>query len=124
MRNIKSITSLLLVTALSSQLFSCGYLLYPERRGQKPTGKVDWAVTGLDAIGLLFYVIPGLIAFGIDLGTGTIYLPKSASDVFSSNDISKLDVKNFDKIKISFLFVYRLWNSFCFVCISIYNNKS
>ena len=27
----------------------------------------------LDAIGLLFYVIPGLIAFGVDFATGAIY---------------------------------------------------
>jgi hypothetical protein len=29
----------------------------------------------LNAVGLLFYVIPGLIAFGIDFATGAIYLP-------------------------------------------------
>ncbi|MNH12898.1 hypothetical protein D3C79_724520 [compost metagenome] len=32
-------------------------------------------VAALDAIGILFYVIPGLIAFGIDFATGAIYLP-------------------------------------------------
>lgn len=31
-------------------------------------------VVALDAVGLLFYVIPGLIAFGIDFATGAIYL--------------------------------------------------
>lgn len=30
----------------------------------------------LNAVGLLFYVIPGLIAFGIDFATGAIYLPE------------------------------------------------
>jgi hypothetical protein len=29
----------------------------------------------MDAIGILFYVIPGLIAFGIDFATGAIYYP-------------------------------------------------
>lgn len=29
----------------------------------------------MDAIGILFYVLPGLIAFGIDFATGAIYYP-------------------------------------------------
>lgn len=52
----------------------CGYLLYPERRGQ-PTGRLDWGVVLLDGLGLLLFFIPGLIAFAVDFATGTIYLP-------------------------------------------------
>ena len=60
--------------ALLLQISSCGYLLYPERRGQ--TGdKIDAGVAALDAIGLLFFIIPGLIAFAVDFTNGTIYLP-------------------------------------------------
>src|SRR5690606_37817265 len=44
-------------------------------------GKVDPLVVGLDAIGILFYVIPGLIAFGIDFATGAIYLPNGQYSV-------------------------------------------
>ncbi|MCU1718073.1 polyribonucleotide nucleotidyltransferase [Pseudomonas sp. 5P_3.1_Bac2] len=64
----------LLVTALVSQLSACGTLFYPDRRGQIE-GRIDPAVAILDAIGILFYVIPGLIAFGIDFASGAIYLP-------------------------------------------------
>ena len=67
--------SLLLITALSSQLFSCGYLLHSERRGQKSTASLDWPIVGLDAIGLIFFIIPGVIAFAVDFSSGTIYLP-------------------------------------------------
>tara|TARA_B100001059_G_C17620428_1_gene469232 strand:- start:257 stop:628 length:372 start_codon:yes stop_codon:yes gene_type:complete len=57
-----------------TQLAACGTLFYPDRRGQI-SGKVDPVIVALDAIGILFYVIPGLIAFGIDFATGAIYLP-------------------------------------------------
>ncbi|WP_027896227.1 hypothetical protein [Zestomonas thermotolerans] len=61
-------------TALLTQLAACGTLFYPDRRGQIE-GRIDPVIVALDAIGLLFYVIPGLIAFGIDFATGAIYLP-------------------------------------------------
>jgi len=63
-----------LVAALLTQMTACGSIFFPDRRGQID-GKVDPLVIGLDAIGLLFYVIPGLIAFGVDFATGAIYLP-------------------------------------------------
>ncbi|WP_044872268.1 hypothetical protein [Pseudomonas sp. LFM046] len=61
--------------ALLTQLTACGSILYPDRRGQIE-GKIDPVVAGLDAIGILFYVIPGLIAFAVDFATGAIYLPE------------------------------------------------
>ncbi|MEK1905425.1 MAG: polyribonucleotide nucleotidyltransferase [Pseudomonas sp.] len=63
-----------LALSLLTQLSACGTLFYPDRRGQIE-GQVDPVVAALDAIGILFYVIPGLIAFGIDFATGAIYLP-------------------------------------------------
>jgi hypothetical protein len=62
-----------LVAALLTQVTACGTLFFPDRRGQIE-GKIDPLVAGLDAIGILFYVIPGLIAFGVDFATGAIYL--------------------------------------------------
>lgn len=63
-----------LALSLMTQLAACGTLFYPDRRGQI-SGKVDPVILALDAIGILFYVIPGLIAFGVDFATGAIYLP-------------------------------------------------
>ncbi|SQG00558.1 Polyribonucleotide nucleotidyltransferase (polynucleotide phosphorylase) [Paucimonas lemoignei] len=63
-----------MVAALLTQLTACGSIFYPERRGQID-GKIDPAIAVLDAVGLLFYVIPGLIAFGVDFATGAIYFP-------------------------------------------------
>ncbi|WP_349615886.1 polyribonucleotide nucleotidyltransferase [Azotobacter salinestris] len=64
----------LLAVALTTQLSACGSIFFPDRRGQID-GQVDFLVVGLDAIGLLFYVIPGVIAFAVDFTTGAIYLP-------------------------------------------------
>lgn len=66
------------VATLLTQLTACGSIFYPDRRGQID-GKIDPAIAVLDAVGLLFYVIPGLIAFGVDFATGAIYFPHGQS---------------------------------------------
>ena len=63
-------------TTLLAQLSACGTLFYPDRRGQIE-GRLDPAIVAANAVGLLFYIIPGLIAFGIDFATGAIYLPNN-----------------------------------------------
>jgi hypothetical protein len=73
---LKKSISVLLCALLLLELASCGTLLYPERRDQKP-GQIDVAVVLLDAIGLFFFIIPGVIAFAVDFSTGAIYLPSS-----------------------------------------------
>ena len=52
----------------------CGTIFYPERRGQ-PAGRLDWKVVAFDALGLVLFFIPGIIAFAVDFATGAIYLP-------------------------------------------------
>ncbi|WP_447594022.1 polyribonucleotide nucleotidyltransferase [Aquipseudomonas campi] len=74
MRTRSRVISGVIVATLLTQLTACGTLFFPDRRGQID-GKVDPVVAGLNAIGILFYVIPGLIAFGVDFATGAIYLP-------------------------------------------------
>jgi hypothetical protein len=56
-------------------LSSCGSLIYPGRVNQKERGGLDPAIVILDGIGLFFFIIPGLIAFAVDFGTGAIYYP-------------------------------------------------
>lgn len=67
-----------LAASLLTQLTACGTLFFPDRRGQIE-GRIDPVIAALDAVGILFYVIPGLIAFGIDFATGAIYLPGGTS---------------------------------------------
>jgi hypothetical protein len=58
-----------------SWLTSCGALIHPERVGQPRTGRLDVSVVVLDGLGLLLFLVPGLIAFIVDFATGAIYLP-------------------------------------------------
>lgn len=53
----------------------CGTLLYPERIGQPRGGPLDWKVVALDTIGLLLFLVPGIISFVVDFHNGTIFLP-------------------------------------------------
>lgn len=64
----------LLFCAGGSALPGCGTIFYPERRGQ-PAGRLDWKVVAFDAVGLVLFFIPGVIAFAVDFATGAIYLP-------------------------------------------------
>ena len=75
----RGICAVLAITLLS-QVAACGTLFYPDRRGQID-GKIDPAIAIANAVGLLFYVIPGLIAFAIDFTTGAIYLPEGTYSV-------------------------------------------
>ena len=74
MRTFSRVIGGVVVATLLTQLTACGSIFFPDRRGQID-GKIDPVVVVLDGIGLLFYVIPGLIAFGVDFATGAIYLP-------------------------------------------------
>jgi hypothetical protein len=68
----------LLMTGLAIYLASCGTIIHPERRGQ-PAGTLDPAIVVLDAVGLLLFFIPGIIAFAVDFSNGTIYLPSESA---------------------------------------------
>ena len=59
---------------------ACGTILYPERHGQR-SGRVDPAVLIFDGAFLLLFVIPGLVALGVDFHTGAIYLPRGGGKV-------------------------------------------
>ena len=60
----------------------CGTIIYPERRGQTK-GMLDPGVVLLDGLGLLLFLIPGVIAFAVDFSTGAIYLPQGAETALS-----------------------------------------
>jgi hypothetical protein len=62
---------LIVTIALIIQLAGCGTIIYPERRGQTG-GRIDVGIVILDAVGLFFFIIPGLIAFGVDFTTGAL----------------------------------------------------
>jgi len=71
---------------LMVQLTGCGTILYPERKGQK-SGKIDAGVAILDGIGVLCFIIPGVIAYVADFYNGTIYLPGTSGSGTTGQDI-------------------------------------
>lgn len=73
-RSRRSFLAFLATGAATTSLSGCGTFLYPERRGQRG-GPIDWKVVALDAIGLVLFFVPGVIAFAVDIYSGAIYLP-------------------------------------------------
>ncbi|MDR5874090.1 hypothetical protein LPL18_007425 [Halomonas sp. CUBES01] len=56
----------------------CGTLFHPERKGQL-SGDIDPVVAVANGVGLLFFIVPGVIAYAVDFSNGTIYLPSRTS---------------------------------------------
>jgi hypothetical protein len=83
----------LVLAVLIVQLAGCGTLMYPERKGQKG-GRIDFGVVFLDGIGLLAFLVPGILAYALDFYNGTIYLPDTAQGSSVINDIkNKLGIQ-------------------------------
>ncbi|PIQ81537.1 MAG: hypothetical protein COV76_08165 [Candidatus Omnitrophica bacterium CG11_big_fil_rev_8_21_14_0_20_64_10] len=95
MKEITKTFQVLVCFILAAQLAGCGTLLHPERRGQRG-GRLDIGIVALDAIGLVFFLIPGIIAFAVDFHEGTIYLPPGARSSLDRKamKVVKLDPKH------------------------------
>ncbi|PRY65790.1 hypothetical protein B0H98_102322 [Vreelandella songnenensis] len=68
-------------------LSGCGTMFHPERKGQL-SGQIDPVVAVANGVGLLFFIVPGVIAYAVDFSNGTIYLP--------SNNSASIDVLHLD----------------------------
>jgi hypothetical protein len=75
----KSLICGLLALLACLPLTSCAALLFPERQHAEHSGRLDPNILVLNGVGLLFFVIPGLVAFGVDFATGGIYLPEGVT---------------------------------------------
>ncbi len=87
---VKKFVAIPLMVGMTAQLAACGTILYPERKGQS-AGRLDPGVVVLDAVGLLFFVIPGVIAFAVDFNNGSIYLP-GGSAALDHGDLNVVSV--------------------------------
>lgn len=79
-------------------LSGCGTLFHPERKGQL-SGQIDPVVAVANGVGLLFFIVPGVIAYAVDFSNGTIYLPSNNSasiDVLHMDDA--MDVASLEKL--------------------------
>jgi hypothetical protein len=88
----RKLMALALAASMAFLSTSCGTILYPERRGQPACGPLDPGVVILDALGLLFFVIPGIAAFIIDFSNGTIYLPPPGYGALSHGKLRHQDL--------------------------------
>lgn len=100
-RSRRRLLALAGTTALVAPLSGCGTLLYPERRGQTG-GRLDTGVLILDGLGLLLFLVPGIVAFAVDFGTGAIYLPggsrAEADELKEYKYAGKLSEEKFDEV--------------------------
>jgi hypothetical protein len=64
----------LVMGAAITVLVGCGTVFHPERKGQM-SGRIDPVVAIANGVGLLFFIVPGVIAYAVDFSNGTIYLP-------------------------------------------------
>lgn len=69
----RALTGLVLGVSITA-LVGCGTVFHPERKGQM-SGRIDPVVAIANGVGLLFFIIPGVIAYAVDFSNGTIYLP-------------------------------------------------
>ena len=61
----------LIVAVLFFGVSSCGTIIKNGKGGK--TDNLDVSIVLLDAVGLLFFIVPGLIAYIVDFGNKTIY---------------------------------------------------
>lgn len=78
-----------LSTVMLLELTACGTVFYPERKGTK-SGSIDPVVAIADAVGLLFFFIPGVIAFAVDFTNGTIYLQHGRHATLTPEEIKSV----------------------------------
>ncbi|MCR4336730.1 MAG: hypothetical protein NUV91_02850 [Candidatus Omnitrophica bacterium] len=102
------------------QLVGCGTIMYPERKGQK-SGKIDAGVAILDGIGLLLFIIPGVIAFAVDFNNGTIYLPGTSSSSLELKDIKQV---KFDPKRSSIASIERIIKRETGYQVKLYQNNT
>ena len=86
---MKRFISFLLGVVLVMNLAACGTILHPERKGQVG-GRLDPGIVVLDAIGLLFFIVPGVIAFAVDFTNGTIYYPSGKRASLTDKEMNQI----------------------------------
>ena len=73
--------ALCLTVAVAIQTASCGTLIHPERCGRPHSGALDPSVVVLDGLGVLVFLVPGVVAFIVDFSTGAVWLPAGSYTV-------------------------------------------
>lgn len=69
------------LVSIAAATGGCGWILYPDRRGNPSRGQLDVTIVLLDGLLVLLAIIPGVIAFIVDAKSGTLYLPGSGDTI-------------------------------------------
>lgn len=93
----KKLLTAIIFFCLIFQISACGYIIHPERRGQTG-GRIDVGIAALNGIGLLFFLVPGIIAFAVDFSSGCIYLPGGYA---ATSDAEEIRVVHVDPEKLN-----------------------
>ena len=72
---MKKFASILLALLLVVPFSGCGTIFFSQRQNKEHSKDLDTNIIILDAVGLLFWVAPGVVAYIVDFCTGAIYLP-------------------------------------------------
>jgi len=70
-RLISGVVAATLLSAAAAPI-GCGYLLYPERRGNSG-GTIDGGIMVMDLLWLIPGIVPGVIALVVDFSSGAVY---------------------------------------------------
>ncbi len=102
---LRKITLVVLAGVLMVQLSACGTLFWKERIGKASSDQIDPTVMILDCCGLLFGIIPGVIALVLDFNNKTIYFSKgepgaTAMDKMDRSDMIAIKVDKMDRKSI------------------------
>ncbi len=81
--------ALCLCLVIAINTIGCGTLLYPERKGQTG-GEVDSKVVIMDGLLCLLFIIPGVVAFVVDIDNGCIYLPGGYGELQSPAELAQI----------------------------------
>lgn len=72
---LKTVTTPVALAPVALFATGCGSLMHTDRVGQPHSNQIDWKIAALNGLGMLFFFVPGVVAFAVDFYTGAIYLP-------------------------------------------------
>lgn len=100
---VKKAISFALVASFAFIAAGCGTLFKSERIGKASSNRIDAAILVLDCCGLLFGLIPGVVALVLDFNNKTVYF--SATEVSgmpnSAENMVALKVENMSEEAIA-----------------------
>ena len=79
----RKLLAISLVTSLC--FYGCGTILKEEQINQPHSGKLDWKIVLLDGIGLIFFIVPGVVSYAVDYSNGTLFLSKNETMSLNGN---------------------------------------